>query len=174
MTKGGHLTPPAPAVPGDSGQGQVEWKWITGTSSGSPTTFSSGSSSSSSSESGDENVSGTIIGGVSDTWLDAANIQINQALFLGGRTYLWSKEENPQILELNAGRAKRIGIILCGPQYGWNARATVSATWSQTITSYQPVTKERQIEKQVPYTVKKQKTIYETRQVPFWEVLLSP
>jgi hypothetical protein len=157
MTKVGHLSTPAPAVSGDSGTGQIARRWITGSSSGSSSDSASGSTS----------------GGVSDSWLDAANVQINQALFLGGRTYLWSKEENPQILELNAGRAQKIGIILCGPLNGWNARVTVTATWSSAVTSYQPVTRERKVEKQVPYTVQKQKTLYETRQVPFWEVLLT-
>jgi len=168
MTKGGHLSTPAPSVPGDSGKGQVKWTWITSTGEG--TTFSSSSSSDSSSDSGGS----VIIGGVSDTWLDAANIQINQVLFLGGRTYLWSKEENPQIFELNAGRAQKIGIILCGPLNSWNAKAYITATWSRTTTSYHPVTRERKIEKQAPYTVQKQKTIYETRQTPFWEVFRSP
>ena len=106
--------------------------------------------------------------------MDAANIQLNQALFLGGRNYLWSKQEDPQMLELNAGKAQKIGVIICGPQNSWNIRISVTATWSSSITSYQPVTKERKIEKQVPYTVQKQKTIYETRQAPFWEVLFSP
>ena len=174
MTKGGHLSTPAPAVPGDSGKGQVKWTWITGTSSGDATTFSSGNSSDSSSDSDSGSGMSVIIGGVSDSWLDAANIQINQAVFLGGRTYLWSKEENPQIFELNAGSARKIGVILCGPQNGWNARVTVTATWSRDITSYQPVTRERKVEKQVPYKVQKQKTIYETRQVPFWEGFLTP
>lgn len=174
MTRGGHLSTPAPAIPGDSGTGQVAWKWITGISSGRPTTFSSGTGSGSSSDSSSDSGMSVTVGGVSDSWLDAANMQINQALFLGGRNYLWSKQENPQVFELNAGRAQKIGVILCGPENGWNTRVTVSATWSQTITSYRPVTRERQVEKQVPYTVQKQKTIYETRQVPFWEGFLSP
>jgi len=172
MTEGGHLSTPAPSVPGDSGKGRVKWTWITGTGEG--TTFSSSSTSGSSSDSSSDTGGSVTVGGVSDTWLDAANIQINQALFLGGRTYLWSKEENPQTFELNAGRAQKIGIILCGPLNGWNARATVAATLSRAITSYRPVTGERKIEKQVPYTIQKQKTTYETRQVPFWEGFLSP
>lgn len=171
MTKGGHLSPPAPSIPGDSGEGQVQWKWITGT--GEATTLSSTSSSDSNADSSSDTGGVVTIGGVSDTWLDAANIQVNQALFLGGRSFLWSKEENPQIFELNAGKAQKIGIILCGPEYGWNARVTVSATWSQTTTTGKPVTRERKVEKQVPYTVQKQRTVYETRQVPFWEGFLS-
>ncbi|MCX5996170.1 MAG: hypothetical protein NTV42_00845 [Chloroflexi bacterium] len=166
VTKGGHLSAPAPATAGDTDKGQVKWTWITSTSSGTASTFSSGSST--------DSGTSVITGGTSDSWLDTANTQINQALFLGGRNYLWSKQADPQIIELNAGRAQKIGVIISGPQDSWNSRITVAATWSSSTTSYQPVTKERKIEKQVPYTVQKQKTIYETRQVPFWEVLFSP
>jgi hypothetical protein len=149
-TKGGQLSTPAPSVAGDSGKGQVKWTWLTSTSSGSST------------------------GGVSDSWLDAANIQINQALFLGGRTSLWSKQENPQIFELDAGKAQKFGIILCGPQNTWNAKVSVAAAWSRNITSSRPVTKERQAARQVAYPSQKQKTLYETRPAPFWEIFLSP
>jgi len=166
MTQGGHLSTPAPAVAGDSGIGQVKWTWITSTSSGSTSTYTSDNTS--------DSTSSSTSGGVSDSWLDAANIQLNQALFLGGRNYLWSKQENPQIFELNAGKAQKIGIILCGPQNIWNAKISVDATWSRNITSYRPVTKERQAARQVSYPSQKQKTIYEIRQVPFWEIFLSP
>ena len=161
-TKGEHLSTPALAVAGDTGKGKVNWTWLTSASSGSST------------DSGSESGTSGTTGGVSDSWVDAANIQLNQALFLGGRNYLWSKQEDPQILELNAGKAQKIGVIICGPQNSWNAKITVIATWSSTITSYQPVTKERKIEKQAPYTVQKQKTTYQTRQAPFWEAFLSP
>jgi len=190
MTKGGHLPAPAPPVAVDNGTGQIAWTWIKHAGSACPEIPE---------------------GGVGDAWLDAANIQINQALFLGGRTYptfsallpegaldgrvhgstgntlyatgslylggrnyVWPEQEDPLIFELNAGKAQKIGAIICTPCNGWNARASMVVTWSRTITSYQPVTRERKVEKQVPYTVKNQKTIYETRQVPFWEVILSP
>jgi len=158
MTKGGHLSVPAAAVAGDSGKGQVKWTWVTSTSSGAAAT----------------SASGVATGGVSDSWVDAANVQLNQALFLGGRNYLWSKEENPQIFELNAGRAQKIGAVICGPQNSWNAKVSVAAAWSSNSTSYRPVSRERKIEKQVPYTVQKQKTTYQTRQAPFWEIIFSP
>ncbi len=80
---------------GDTGKGQVKWTWITSTPSGITATFSSGSST----DSGSAGSTGVIIGGASDSWVDTANTQINQALFLGGRTYLWSKQADPQIIE---------------------------------------------------------------------------
>lgn len=173
MTGGGHLSVPAIPSSADNGTGQVSWTKITRRSSG--------------------NSPGGSTSGVSDGWLDTANIQVNQALFLGGRAYptfsallpegeslytagqgyTWPGEEDPLTFELNAGKAQKIAVIVCGPQNSWNARTSVAATWSST-TSYHTVTRERKIEKQVPYTVQKQKTIYETRQVPFWDVIFSP
>ena len=173
-TKGGHLSTPAPAVTGDTGKGRVKWTWLTSTSSGTTTTSSSDSSSGSSTDSDSSTSASVTTGGVSDTWLDGANVQLNEALFLGGRNYLWSKQEDPQILELNAGSAQIIGVIICGPQNSWNTRTSVTATWSSSITLCHPVTRERKIEKQAPYTVLKQKTTYQTRQAPFWEAFFSP
>ena len=167
MTKGGQLTTPAPAIYGDTGLGQVKWTWITASTTGtSPSSSSSGGTS--------DNASGEAtsftIGGASTTWLDMANIQINQAKFLGGRTNLWSRPENPQVFDLDAGKAQKIGIIICGPQNGWNARVTLQGTFTRDRMSQKTATGERQVARQVPYEVEKQKTTYETRQVPFWEM----
>ena len=168
MTKGGQLSTPAPAVYGDDEKGQVEWTWITATNSG--TVSSSGGSSGSTSDNTSGEATVVVTGGASTTWLDMANIQVNQAKFLGGRTNLWSKPENPQVFELEAGKAQKIGIIVCGPQNQWNARITLRATFTHDTVSHKIVTRERQVAVQVPYEVEKQKTIYEARQAPFWEI----
>ena len=164
MTKSGQLTTPAPAIYGDTGLGQVKWTWITASTTG--TTNAWGSSSGNTTD----NTSTTMTGGASTTWLDMANIQINQSKFLGGRTNLWSRPENPQVFDLDAGKAQKIGIIICGPQNGWNARVTLQGTFIGNSLSQKSVTGERQVARQVPYEVEKQKTTFETRQVPFWEM----
>lgn len=172
MTKGGQLTTPDPAIYGDTGLGRVNWTWITASSSGTPVTASS--SSGGTTDTTSESTSAESVtfntGGASITWLDTANIQINQARFLGGRTNLWSRSENPQVLELDAGKAQKIGIIVCGPQSQWNARITMEGTFTRNNVSYKTAVKERQAVKQVPYDVQKQKTTYQARQVPFWEI----
>lgn len=168
MTKGGQLTTPAPAIYGDTGLGQVKWTWITASTTGTLTTSSS--SSGSTSDNASSEATGIVIGGASTTWLDMANIQINQAKFLGGRTNLWSKPENPQVFELDAGKAQKIGIIICGPQNQWNARLTLQGTFTRNAVAHETVTGERQVAKEVPYEVEKQKTTYQARQVPFWEI----
>jgi hypothetical protein len=174
MTKGGQLTTPAPAVYGDTGKGEIKWTWITASTSGTTSDSSSGTTSTGSSGSEGDNasgeVSGFVIGGASTTWLDMANVQINQAKFLGGRTNIWSRPENPQVFELDAGKAQKIGIIICGPQNQWNARVTMEGAFTRNTVTYKPVVKERQVTKQVPYEVQKQKTTYQARQVPFWEI----
>ena len=166
MTRGGHLTTPAPAIYGDTVLGQVTWSWITASTTGT----TSSSSSSSASDNASEEATGSTTGGASTTWLDTANVQINQARFLGGRTNLWSRPENPQVFDLDAGRAQKIGIIICGPQNQWNARVTLEGTFTRNTVSHETVTRDRQEAKQVPYEVEKQVTRYETRQVPFWEI----
>ncbi len=168
MTRSGHLTTPAPAIYGDTDVGQVKWTWITpGTTA---TVGTSSSSSSGASESPSEESSAHTTGGAATTWLDTANIQINEARFLGGRTNLWSRPEDPQVFELDAGKAQKIGVIVSGPQNQWNARVTITGTFSRDIVSHKTVSGERQVEKQVPYEVQKQQTTYQVRQVPFWEV----
>jgi hypothetical protein len=107
------------------------------------------------------------------TWLDDANTRIAQARFLAARTNLWSQSDNP-VIEADAGKATRIAVIISGPVNRWNARIAMSVLWTLTTSQTQPVTGERQVTRQVPYTVQKQKTVYEVRMVPFWEVLFRP
>ncbi|MBN1690271.1 MAG: hypothetical protein JW901_04555 [Dehalococcoidia bacterium] len=167
MTGSDHLTTPAPATYGDTDVGQVEWTWITPSTTA--TASASSSSSSGTAENPSEESSVTTTGGAATTWLDKANVQINEAKFLGGRTNLWSRPEDPQVFELDASKAQKIGVIICGPQNQWNARVTVKGAFTRNIVSYKTVSGERQVAKQVPYEVQKQQTIYQVRQVPFWE-----
>jgi len=168
MTRSGHLSTPAPAIYGDTEVGQVKWTWITASTTG--TVSSSSSTSSGTSDNPTEEATVSTTGGVSTTWLDMANVQINQAKFLGGRTNLWSRPEDPQVFELDAGKAQKIGIIICGPQNQWNARITLRGAFIRNVVSSETVSGERQVAKQVPYEVEKQVTTYQVRQVPFWEV----
>ena len=170
MTEGGHLTTPDPGTDGDTGKGQVTWTWITPSTTSSVSSSSASSSGASETSTEESTTSSSTSGGASTTWLDAANVQINQARFLGGRTNLWSRPEDPQVFELDAGRAQKIGIIICGPENQWNARVTLRGTFTRNIVSYKTVVRERQVEKQVPYQIQKQQTINQVRQVPFWEI----
>jgi len=107
------------------------------------------------------------------TWLDDANTRIGQARFLAARTNLWSQPDNP-VIEADAGKAAKIAVIISGPVNRWNARIAMSVLWTSTTLQTEPVIDERQVTRQVPYTVQKQRTVYEVRMVPFWEELFRP
>jgi hypothetical protein len=57
----------------------------------------------------------------------------------------------------------------------WNQRAvqSVKLVWSDDTIEKRTVTKERQVPYQVPVQVEKQRTVMQTKQVPFWEAIFS-
>jgi hypothetical protein len=114
-----------------------------------------------------------ITGTASATWLKSANTMIEQAKLLGATSCRWSQAADPQILILKAGKPKSIALIITNLQNKWNCRVNLDALWSRNTTDYQPVTKQRQLSKQVPSQVERQRTTYQVRQVPFWELIFS-
>lgn len=116
-------------------------------------------------------VSNIITGTASDRWLKAANAWINQSKFLGGRNNLWSNQDNPQTIELNAGKAQKIAVLISGPENKWNASISLFIRWTIYSPVYGPVNKERTVQKQIPSQVVKQRTTYEIRPVPIWETI---
>lgn len=114
-----------------------------------------------------------ITGRSSSSWLDHANININKARFLAGRTNLWSNTDEP-VIEAEAGRAEKLAVIISGPVNRWNVQVTLVVIWKIFNYEFRPVTLEREVAHQVPYTVQRQRTVYESKQVPFWEAFLQP
>ncbi|MCX6005594.1 MAG: hypothetical protein NT082_07985 [Chloroflexi bacterium] len=114
-----------------------------------------------------------ITGKSTTPWLDSANSMINGAKFLGGRTNIWSKPDNPHVLEYDIGKARNIAVIISGPQNSWNANTTVSLMLNRTQTEDKTVTRERKVLIQTPYEVQKQRDFTAIKQVPFWELLFS-
>jgi hypothetical protein len=114
-----------------------------------------------------------IIGNASNDWLGNANTWLSQSKFLGARSNLWSNQDNPQIIELDAGKAQKIAVIICGPQNRWNTNIRLTILWTIIKPDYGPVDKERTVEKLVPYQVMKQRTYYEIRHIPIWETFFS-
>ena len=115
-----------------------------------------------------------IKGTATNSWLEEANSMMNQARFLGGSNYTWSKPANPQVIELDAGRADKIAVIVSGPQNKWNAAVTLDALWTLNTLDQHQITTETQVPKQVSFQVQKQRTVYKVRQVPIWELFFSP
>jgi hypothetical protein len=54
-----------------------------------------------------------------------------------------------------------------------HAVSHVQLNWADETVEEKTVTKQRQVPQQVPYKVTKQRTVTETRKVPFWEVFFS-
>jgi hypothetical protein len=113
-----------------------------------------------------------IKGAATDTWLDSVNLSMGRAKFLGGRSNIWSKPGDTQIIELDAGQARSVAVLITGPINKWNASFTLYAAPYGAAENKQ-MAGERRMSRQVPYQVQKQRTVYELRQVPFWEALLS-
>lgn len=49
----------------------------------------------------------------------------------------------------------------------------VKLIWSDDIIEKRIVTKERQVSYQIPLQVEKQRTVMQTKKVPFWEAIFS-
>ncbi|MGA2367350.1 MAG: hypothetical protein ABSF74_02100 [Dehalococcoidia bacterium] len=121
-----------------------------------------------------DNTSSYVINGTaSNRWLENANALITRAKFLGARTNLWSNQDNPQLIQLDAGKAQKIGIIISGPGNKWNTTIRLFVLWTINTPVYGPVNKERTVQKQVPYQVVKQRTYYEIKHVPIWETFFT-
>jgi hypothetical protein len=57
----------------------------------------------------------------------------------------------------------------------WNQRAiqSVKLAWSDDTIEKRTATKERQVPYEMPYQVEKQRTVMQTKQVPFWEAIFQ-
>lgn len=110
-----------------------------------------------------------ITGSAATNWLDSANTKINQARFLGGRTNAWSNSDSPQTMQFDAGKAKNVAIVITGPANQWNINVGVKIIWQINKFETQTVTEERQVPRQVPYQVQKQRTVIKVKEVPFWK-----
>lgn len=112
-------------------------------------------------------------GSATSTWLDYANSQLGRARFLGGRSNVWVDPKTAQIIELDAGCARTIAVIINGPDNRWNCDFSLSVVPVYHTTETRPLTEQTTTPQLVPYQVKKQRTIYEFRQIPFWEIMFS-
>ena len=143
--RGQVLQPPIIATSDPLQPPNVDWTWIT--KEGDTTTISN--------------------------WLNTANIKFNFARFLGGQSDLWLNRGSPYSIEFDTRGAHDIAVVIAAPTTPQNARYSASFVWTDNVT--ENVT--RTVEHQVPYLVErkveKQRTVYETRQVPFWETLFN-
>jgi hypothetical protein len=146
MSPRGQVLQPPSISPSDPLQPPaVEWRWIS--SEGDTSTISN--------------------------WLNTANIKFNFARFLGAQSDLWMNRANAYAIEFDTRGARDIAVIISAPTIAQNARYTASLIWSDNITENVTRTLERQFPYRVERRTEKQRTVYQTRQVPFWETLFN-
>lgn len=105
-------------------------------------------------------------------WLNLANIKFNFARFLGGQSDLWMNRESSYDISFDTRGARDIAIVFSGPTTPQNARFSALLLLSDTVTENVTSVMQRQIPYQVEQRIQKQRTVYKTSQVPFWEALL--
>ena len=82
------------------------------------------------------------------------------------RKELWQSMANPpRQLEFNSENITNLAILCCFCNDSTGPIQTVRLIWCDEITERKMVTKE----KQVPYEAEKQRTVMQTKKVPFWE-----
>jgi hypothetical protein len=107
------------------------------------------------------------------TWFKLANMKLDFAHFLGGRTDLFLNSATTYPVELDTRGSREIAVILYGPTDPQNCRFNTALAWSENIADYVTRTAERTVPVQIEHRVIKQKSVLQSRQVPFWESLLT-
>ena len=105
-------------------------------------------------------------------WLNLANIKFNFARFLGGQSDLWMNRGSSYDISFDTRGARDIAVVFSGPTTAQNARFGTFLSWSDSITENVTMDMQRQIPHQVEQRIQKQRTVYKTSQIPFWEALL--
>lgn len=110
-----------------------------------------------------------------EVWLDSVNSQLKSDLQLGGIDSLILELKGTQPSHIDVTGIKTVAIVVrsVNSYPGLSLRTDpisfVKLAWSDNITEEKIVTKQRQI----PYQVEKQRTVMQTKKVPFWEVFSS-
>lgn len=107
-----------------------------------------------------------------DNWLNLANVKLNQAIFLGGKSDLWMNRETPQTFEVNTHNGKQIAILISGPSVPQNIRFNTARTWADINNGYVEEPATRITTQQLEKPVMKNLSVLQFRQVPFWEAIL--
>ena len=101
-------------------------------------------------------------------WLSNLNTTLSTARLLG-EVYLGSGTGNQIVFDANG--VMEFGILATT----WDAYAirSVKLVWTDEVIGPKTVTGERQVPYQVPYQVEKQRTVYKSETVPFWDAIFG-
>lgn len=111
--------------------------------------------------------------GTYNNWLNLANLKLNFAMFIGGRSDIWLNYEGPYTVEFSTKGAGNIAVIICGPTVPQNMRLNVTRTWTDNNVKYITVSGEHAVPYQLEKKVAKQRTVIQSRQAPFWELYFA-
>ena len=93
-------------------------------------------------------------------WMASANSKIESARYPGK----WTGQGT---FEFDAKDTKNLAIFACGATFEWEPIREVKLKWCDNTTEARTVIKEHE----VPYQVEKQRTVMQTKKVPFWETI---
>jgi len=103
-------------------------------------------------------------------WVDSADaVLMNPERILGKLSLGRGATDNS--ITFDAKDIKEFAILInVAPEI---RQPAVKLTWSDDIIEEKTVTKERQVPYEVPVQVEKQRTVMQTKQVPFWEAIFG-
>ena len=101
-----------------------------------------------------------------DVWCNWVNSQLSEAKPLSEGVYIGG-----EALSLQTTGVTKLAILVAGVNPVFSPISSAKLIWSDEVIEEQTVTKERLVSYQVPYEVEKQRTVTETRRVPFWEAI---
>jgi hypothetical protein len=109
----------------------------------------------------------------SNTWFELANMKLNFAHFLGGKTDLFLNSATAYPVGLDTRGSREIAVLIYGPTDAQNCRFNTILAWSENVTDYVTRTAERSVLVPVEHRIIKQKSMLQSSKVPFWESLLT-
>jgi len=109
----------------------------------------------------------------SNTWFELANMKLNFAHFLGGKTDLFLNSATAYPVGLDTRGSREIAVLIYGPTDAQNCRFNTILAWSENVTDYVTRTAERSVLVPVEHRIIKQKSVLQSSKVPFWESLLT-
>jgi hypothetical protein len=102
-------------------------------------------------------------------WMNLANIKFNYARFIGAQSDLWLNRYSGYSIEFDPRDSRDIAVVISAPTIAQNARFSAFLKWTDIMTENVTMLAERQVPFNTTRQVEKQRTIYKTRSVPFWE-----
>jgi hypothetical protein len=101
-------------------------------------------------------------------WLNSINVMLNSVRVLGEVRTGVGMVDN---IVFDATGVMEFGIL--STTWNYYSITSVRLNWTDETMGKKTVTGERQVPYQVPYQVEKQRTVYKTETVPFWDAIFG-